>query len=53
MLSECQKAQRVESCRHFVQGFEREGEEFLRRIVTTDEMWISLYEPESKEQSKM
>ena len=53
MLSECQEAQRVESCRHFVQRFEREGEDFLSRIVTADEMWISLYEPESKEQSIM
>ena len=37
MLSECQEAQRVESCRHFVQPFEREGEDFLSRIVTADE----------------
>ena len=37
MLSECQKAQRVESCRRFVQRFEREGEDFLSRIVTAGE----------------
>ena len=53
MLSECQKTQRVESCRRFVQRFEREGEDFLSRTVTADETWISLYEPESKEQSTM
>ena len=53
MLSECQKAQRVESCQRFVQRLEREGEDFLSRIVTADETWISLYEPESKEQSTM
>ena len=53
MLSECQKAQRVESCQRFVQRFEQEGEDFLSRIVTADETWISLYEPESKEQSTM
>ena len=51
MMSECQKTQRVESCRRFVQRFEREGEDFLSRIVTADETWNSLYEPESKEQS--
>ena len=51
MLLECQKAQRVESCRRFVQPFEREGETFLSRIVAADETWISLYEMESKEQS--
>ena len=53
MMSECQKAQRVESCQRFVQRFEREGEYFLSRIVTADETWISLYESESKEQSTM
>ena len=53
MLSECQKAQRVGSCWCFVQRFKREGEDFLSRIVTADEMWISLSEPESKEQSTM
>ena len=53
MMSECQKTQRVESCRRFVQRFEREGEDFLSRIVTADETWNSLYEPESKEQSTM
>ena len=51
MLLECQKAQRVKSCRRFVQRFEQEGEGFLSRIVTSDKTWISLYEPESKEQS--
>ena len=48
MLLVCQKAQRVESCRRFVQPFEREGETFLSRIVAADETWISLYEMESK-----
>ena len=53
MLLECQKAQSVESCGRFVQLFEREGEDFLSRIVSADETWISLYELESKEQSTM
>ena len=53
MLSECQKAQRVESCQRFVQQFEQEGVDFLSRIVPADETWISLYERESKEQSTM
>ena len=42
MLSECQKAQRQGSCWRFVQRFKREGEDFLSRIVTEDETWISL-----------
>ena len=40
MLSECQKAQRVESCQRFVQRFEPEGEDFLSRIVTADETCV-------------
>ena len=32
--------------------FER-GDECLRRIITTDKTWISLYEPETKKQSAM
>ena len=53
MLSECQKAQRAESCRHFVQRFERERENFLSRSVTTDKTLIILYEPELKGRSTM
>ena len=53
MLSDAQKEQRVECCARFVHRFEREGEAFIRRIVTVDETWISLYEPETKEQSTM
>ena len=53
VLLECQKAQRLESCQRFVKRFEREGEHFFRRIVIADKTWISLYEPESKEQSTM
>ena len=37
----------------FVQQFKREGEDFHSRIVTADETWISLHEPESKEESTM
>ena len=37
MLSRRQKSQRVESCRRFVKRFEREGGDFLSRVVTADE----------------
>ena len=40
MLSESQKAQRLESCRRFVQGFKQEGEDFLSKIVTAE--WTSI-----------
>ena len=51
MLSDDQKKQRIECCRRQVERFEREGDEFLRRIITVDETWIKLYEPETKEHS--
>ena len=44
MLSECQKTQMMESCRRFVQRFQREGVDILSRTVTTDETWIRLYD---------
>ena len=34
-----------------IRRYEREGDRFLGRIVTTDETYISLYEPESKFES--
>ena len=53
MLSEDQKKQKIECSRRQVERFEREGDEFLRRLITVDETWIKLYEPETKEQSAM
>ena len=41
----------VECWMRFVRLFEREGEAFLRRIVTVDETWISLDTNQKKEQS--
>lgn len=53
MLTDEQKVERVRCCNQFLRRFHREGERFLRRIVTVDETWISLYEPETKSQSSM
>ena len=53
MLSEDQKKQRIECCWRQVERFEREGDEFLRRIITVNETWIKLFKPETKEQSTM
>ena len=49
MLSECQKTQRMESCRRIVQRLQLEGVDFLSRTVTADEMWIHLYDRQSIE----
>ena len=51
MLSEAQKKQRIECCWRQVERLEREDNYFLRRIITVNETWISLYEPETKEES--
>ena len=53
MLTDEQKMERVRCCEQFLRQFHTEGERFLRRIVTVDETWISLYEPETKSQSTM
>ena len=31
-----------------LEQYEREGEAFLRRIITTDETWAKAYEPKLK-----
>jgi hypothetical protein len=34
-----------------LEQYEREGETFLRRIITTNETWAKAYEPKLKPQS--
>lgn len=51
LLTEDQKATRVTHSRSFLSRYDREGCRFLHRIVTMDETWLYLYEPESKQQS--
>jgi hypothetical protein len=36
----------------FLEGYHREGDEFLDRIITADETWVSHYTTESKWQSQ-
>ena len=52
-MSEDQEKQRIECCRRQVDRFERDSYEFFRRIITVVKTRISLYEPETKEQSAM
>ena len=51
ILKEEEKQKRVLCSTEFLRRYEREGERFLRRIITTDETWMFLYEPESKRES--
>lgn len=46
------KEARVEACQENLNRFEKEGQAFLDRIVTTDESWVHHFTPESKMASK-
>ena len=46
-----QRRERQQICEQLLQRYRREGEPFLRRIVTVDETWVHHYDPTSKQQS--
>jgi hypothetical protein len=46
-LSAYQKATRVTNAKEHLSRFNREGDKFLNRIITGDEMWVHFSEPES------
>ena len=50
-LTEYQKWLRYDAARTHLERYEREGEAFLRRIITIDETWAKAYEPQLKRQS--
>jgi histone-lysine N-methyltransferase SETMAR len=52
ILSNDNKSNRVKASRKFLERYRKEGDTFLQRIITTDETWLFLYDPETKEQSK-
>ena len=51
LLTDDNRNKRVNASKKFLRRYRHEGEEFLSRIVTTDETWLFLYDPETKEQS--
>jgi histone-lysine N-methyltransferase SETMAR len=51
-LSSDQKATRVTNAKEHLSRFSREGDKFVNRIITGDEMWVHYSEPETKAQSK-
>lgn len=53
LLRDTDKQRRVECSQAFLQRFDSDGEDFLNRIVTTDETWLHYYDPESKQQSSV
>jgi hypothetical protein len=51
LLKQEEKERRVRDSRAFIRRAEREGDLFLERIITTDETWLWLHDPETKAQS--
>ena len=51
MLSGEMKVERVRISREHLECFEKEGEDFLKKILTGDETWVHHYDPENKRQS--
>ena len=48
LLNSDQKKSRVEAAKSFLNQYRTQGETFINRIVTVDETWISLFDPETK-----
>ena len=51
MLAGYLRPEERETSREFQRRWETEGTSFLHRIVTTDETWLSFYDPETKQAS--
>ena len=51
-LSAFDRHRRVEDCTELEEGFDREGQDYLDRIITCDETWVHHFTPESKRASK-
>ena len=51
LLKDTEKERRVAVSRAFLRRYQREGDGFLNRIITTDETWMWLYDPETEDQS--
>nr|XP_015920477.2 histone-lysine N-methyltransferase SETMAR-like [Parasteatoda tepidariorum] len=52
ILTEQHKKQRMGSALQFLTRYNEDGDDFLSRIVTGDETWVSYETPETKPQSK-
>lgn len=53
VLSSQQKLQRVADSTAFLKQYRERGERFLDSIITADETWVSLYDPETKQDSSV
>jgi histone-lysine N-methyltransferase SETMAR len=53
LLTQEQRDHRVDVCHKWKNRFQREGWQFLKRVITCDETWIYFFDPESKQQSSV
>lgn len=53
ILSSDQMGDRVKKCRQYRKRYAEDGDIFLNRIVTCDETWVHMFEPETKRQSSV
>ena len=51
LLSDTEKERRVRESQLFLQRYRCQGDAFLDNIITTDETWLYLHDPETKSQS--
>ena len=51
LLKDFEKDRRVKESRAFLRRYRKEGNDFLNRIITTDETWMWFYNPKMKGQS--
>ena len=51
MLSDEMKAERVRFSRELLERFEKEGEDFFKKIIPGDKTWVHHYNSENKRQS--
>jgi hypothetical protein len=49
VLKEAEMQKRVELSKAFLRRVKREGDAFLDRVITYDETWLWLYEPETNQ----
>ena len=53
LLSDEQKATRVECSTEFLNRYKMKGDQFFDNIITKDECWIWEYDPETKAESSV
>ena len=53
LLKDSEKERRVQCSELFLRRYDSEGDEFLDRIITTDETWLHHFDPETKVMSSV